>query len=510
MKVNFLLRLFISILGGSILALSLPGYNWWIIAWFGLSPFFFLINISKSIKEVLFLSFLFGVFYNFYGLIWLFSLHPLTWLGLNSKESVFVSIFALIVPVVYNALYFVLFSMIAYLLKNCSVEPYCKGFLRLLITTLIWLIVFNKISSSELFLGFPWTLIEYSQFNNLYFIQIAEYFGGIGIAFILVLFNLVVGEVLTEAFNKEKIGGRYVPKLPGDTGALVVSATFVIVLMSLSLVCGAVLFNKHKQRFSYNSLTAMILQGNLPIKATRGQKLNIDLAKEVYSKLSKKKKADLFIAPEGSLPTNILGDYRIREWLISKSRRVGAHFLFGSYCENEKGDFTNCAVLSSGSGVSYYEKTRLVPFGEYVPFYKILPGPLKKFADFSIGSGFAAGDTRKPLEVSFGKIGINICFELMFPELIRKFTAKQANLIINLSDLSWFNDDLVRKQFLAFGVFRAIENRKPVIIATNDGISAFIEPNGTIRKKSDVKSKIVFEDWITPNNIVPFYVKYGW
>ena len=75
---------------------------------------------------------------------------------------------------------------------------------------------------------------------------------------------------------------------------------------------------------------------------------------------------------------------------------------------------------------------------------------------------------------------------------------------------SWFSSDLVKQQFLSFAVFRAIENRKPFIIATNNGISAFIEPSGKIKSQSLPNTQGILLDWVNPNKKVTFYAKYGW
>ena len=146
----------------------------------------------------------------------------------------------------------------------------------------------------------------------------------------------------------------------------------------------------------------------------------------------------------------------------------------------------------------------------YVPFYSLLSGPLKKFSDFAIGSGFKKGQRHNPLKLSTSNVGINICFELIFSTLIRKHSLHGANFLLNLSDLSWFRNNLIKKQFLAFGVFRAIENRKPLIISTNNGISTFIEPTGKIKKSSILDKEVILSDWINPNNKITFYAKYGW
>lgn len=513
---NFWLKILISILGGIFLSFSAPGYNLWIIAWIGLVPLFTIINISKRTSETLLLSFLFGFSYNFSCLHWLLSLHPLTWLGLSIKESYFVSFFALLIPAFYNALFFVLFAYVVILFKRLS--SYKNGILNLLFISIIWLIVFNKLSASAFLHGFPWTLIEYSQYKNLLLIQVAEYFGSVSISFLIVFFNLSLSNLLTSKLNIEKIGGRYISSKPMPLGEFVYPFSLSLILIFSSVVYGVISYNLNRQKVSYNSKSVILLQGNLPIRATRGRNLDFDLAKNVYNRLIKGNYADLLVAPEGALPVLFDDNSIAKYWLKNIVNNKKTDVIFGTYCNEGNPDYTNCAVLAKKESLSYYDKERLVPFGEYVPFYSFLPGPLKKFSDFAVGSGFKKGKRNSPLELSNSKmdqkigqrIGINICFELIFPTLIRKHSLNGANFLLNLSDLSWFRNNLIKKQFLAFGVFRAIENRKPLIISTNNGISAFIEQNGKIKKCSNPDEEMILSDWINLNNKITFYAKYGW
>ena len=511
MLIHPVVKIFLICFSGFLLSLSAPGYDLWFFAWIFLSPFFIIINISRKIKEIIFYSFLFGFSYNISYLYWLFSLHPLTWLGFNGFQSFLLSLTALLVVSSYNALFFVIFATSITCVRKTLGTTSNKSFLNLLITTFIWLIIFNKLSSSELLLGFPWTLVEYSQYKNLFLIQIAEYFGSISISFLIVFFNLVLASFLIWLFTIQKIGGRYIPRNPGQFGAIVVEFSFIIVLISLSLVFGMFSYRQNQEHFSNESQSICILQGNLPIKATRGGSLDIHLARKTYDSLIKNNESALFIFPEGALPTIFNSNLVVQNWLKTIARTKQSDIISGSYCKKED-VLTNCAVIYSPlkNEFSSYHKERLVPFGEFAPFSFLLPDCLKTLANNVIGDGFAKGKQNAPINTSLGKVGINICFELIFPTIIRKCSLLEASFLINLSDLSWFSNDLVKQQFLSFAVLRAIENRRPVIVATNNGVSAFIEPSGKIKSQSLSNTNGVLMDWINPNKKITFYAKYGW
>lgn len=498
-------------LSGFILSLSAPGYDLWFLAWVGLAPLFIIINTSKNIKDTVVYPFLFGFAYNLSYLHWLFSIHPLNWIGFNDFQSYLISFIAVIVVSVFNSLFFVLFAVCTFLIKKFSLTSYKSGILYVLITTFLWLLVFNKLLPCKFLLGVPWTLIEYSQYKNFYLIQIVEYFGSISISFLIVFFNIVLGDFFIWLLNIEKIGNRYIPRDPGKLISIITCFSFILILIFLSVVSGLYLFWKNQQIFSEKSRTVCVLQGNLPIKATRGKKLDIDLARKTYGKLIEDNEGFLFIAPEGALPTSFTHDYVTQKWFKSLALNKQSDLISGSYCKNQE-KYTNCAIYSSSTknDFSYYEKERLVPFGEFVPLSFLLPDFLKKLASFSIGDGFGEGKENTLFSTSPGKAGITICFELIFPSIVRKRVLEGAELLVNLSDLSWFSNIRIKQQFLGFAVFRAIENRRPVIISSNNGISAFIEPSGKIKSHSIPNSEGVLIDWINPNNKITFYAKYGW
>ena len=508
---NPFLKALLLLLSGFILSLSAPGYDQWFLAWIGLVPLFIIINTSKKINDIVLYPFLFGAAYNLSYLHWLFSIHPLNWMGFNNFQSYLISFLAVIVTSIFNALFFVLFAVSVFLIKKFSLTPYKSGIPYILVTTLLWLIVFNKLLACKFLLGVPWTLIEYSQYKNLYLIQIAEYFGSMSISFLIVFFNILLADFFIWLFNIEKIGNRYIPRDPGKLISLITCFAFILILISLSIASGLYLFWKTQEFFSDKSQTICVLQGNLPIKVTRGEKLDINLAKKTYRKLIENNEAVLFIGPEGALPANLTRDYITQKWIKDLVSSKQSDLISGSYCKNQE-KFTNCAVYASSTknNFSYYEKERLVPFGEFVPLSFLLPEVLKKLASFSIGEGFGEGKGNIPFNTSLGKVGITICFELIFPSIVRKSVLKGAELLVNLSDLSWFSDIHIKQQFLGFAVFRAIENRRPIIISSNNGISAFIEPSGKIKSQSIPASEGVLIDWVNPNNKITFYSKYGW
>ncbi len=140
--------------------------------------------------------------------------------------------------------------------------------------------------------------------------------------------------------------------------------------------------------------------------------------------------------------------------------------------------FANAAVLYAPNGrVSEYQKTRLMPFGEYVPFGRYLPITLPTLATEAM-----PGTTIETLPLTPDlRLGISICFESAFPSLHRAFRQQGANILVNLANDGWFGPTPGSEQHLRHLVYRAIETGCPVVRVTNDGVSALLDTDGRLR-----------------------------
>jgi apolipoprotein N-acyltransferase len=140
---------------------------------------------------------------------------------------------------------------------------------------------------------------------------------------------------------------------------------------------------------------------------------------------------------------------------------------------------SNSAVLLDASGrrIFTYDKIHLVPFGEYVPLRRWITfaGRLTAdIADFTPGSIYRVGD------LPDGKFGTFICYEAIFPGEIRRFAANGAQLLINISNDGWFGRSAAPTQHLMMSRVRAVESRRWLLRATNNGYTAAIDPYGRI------------------------------
>jgi apolipoprotein N-acyltransferase len=172
-------------------------------------------------------------------------------------------------------------------------------------------------------------------------------------------------------------------------------------------------------------------------------------------------------------------------------------------------NYYNRAYLISPDGTppQHYDKVHLVPFGEYVPFKTLL-----SFVNrlVSAAGDFEEGEKIAPLNHEDLSIGVLICFEAIFPEIARVHTQRGANILVNITNDAWFGKTSAPYQHLAMAVFRAVENRRPLIRSANTGFSAFIGPQGKIIARGDLFCEETLKESIDiSNSASTFYTRFG-
>jgi apolipoprotein N-acyltransferase len=186
--------------------------------------------------------------------------------------------------------------------------------------------------------------------------------------------------------------------------------------------------------------------------------------------------------------------------------------IFGSPAYRKERDtvsFFNRAYLASPAAeiLGSYDKVHLVPFGEYVPMKRFLPFVRR----LVVAAGdFVAGSKVEPLELPTAAAGVLICFESIFPELGRAMTKNGASLLVNLTNDAWYGMSSAPFQHFSMAVFRAVENRRPLVRAANTGISAFILPSGRITAQSGLFTEALLTMEIpVPDSGLTLYTRYG-
>jgi apolipoprotein N-acyltransferase len=224
--------------------------------------------------------------------------------------------------------------------------------------------------------------------------------------------------------------------------------------------------------------------------------------------------SDLVVWPETAVPAYFMPELEHAPFFWDLADRIQAPILFGSLAYGPPvtgGDtygYYNSAFLAfpGSEAIARYDKSHLVPFGEYVPLKPLLPFVEKMvvgIGDFRPGGGHPLFLTAQ------APCGVLICYEIIFPELSRRYSALGASFLVNITNDAWFGRTGAPYQHFSMAVFRAVENRIPVIRAANSGVSGIIEPTGRIQASTPVFVRTFVEGLIPIKAKSTFYARYG-
>ncbi|MBK7746328.1 MAG: Apolipoprotein N-acyltransferase [Cyanobacteriota bacterium erpe_2018_sw_39hr_WHONDRS-SW48-000098_B_bin.30] len=472
------------LLAGAVAGLSAPGLEQWYLAWFGLAPLFLAIYGTQSLWRQVLSGFLFGLGYNLVYLHWYLGLYPLDWMGYPGVAGAALTGLAWILVSGHQALIIALFALIAGRLPICAGYTFKnKQIPALSFLPLLWILVVNKIGNAPGLLGVPWSMLEYTQYRQNMLIQGASVFGGIGLCFVLIAANVAIASLIATFANLKQC------KLAAPNK----DAAFYYVL-GTALLMGAFVLPGLIDGSKLNVATdknVVILEGAINIdmqKSSRKVTLE-DILSRYESLLANTGSADkdsLIVMPEGSLPLYLIESDAVVEWLKKTAIKSKADMVVGAMDREVISHPYNAAFGITSSGLlasEKYHKRYLVPLGEYTPlFVSYLPKWIRDWTNTPSGTGFSPGKEANLLNLNMGAVGPLICFESISPELTAASCRAGAQILVNISDLAWFHKSNCGQQMLAFGVFRAVENRRSFVFAANTGPSALIDARGLIKE----------------------------
>ena len=262
------------------------------------------------------------------------------------------------------------------------------------------------------------------------------------------------------------------------------------------------------------SLRVALAQGNIP-QNLKWNPLFQDQVMDTYRDLSLKaipSKPDLIVWPEAAIPFYYSLDKIYSEFVKNIARNTGTPLLIGGpylEIENKVRTSYNSAYLIANNGetLGRYDKIHLVPFGEFVPFQDIL-WFVNKMVE-GIGS-FGRGKQVGVFDLNSYKLGISICYEIIFPDLVRLQVDKGAQFLVNITNDAWFGKSAASYQHMDMVALRAVENRVPIVRAANTGITGTIDPTGNIRQTTELfKTDLVITDITPSQSVKTFYSRHG-
>ena len=309
-----------------------------------------------------------------------------------------------------------------------------------------------------IFTGFPWLSLGYSQVPNSPLAGYIPILGIHGVTFLILLSLTIILKIFKDKYSRNSI---------------FLSLFLIIIWGSGELIKKFSWVNKIN-----SPLKVSLIQGNI----SQDKKWDIKFLNESldkYIELIKSSSASLIILPETSIPLllhQIPSSYlnEIKNHAIKNDGDV----ILG-VIEKEKKEFYNSAISIGANPMQYYRKFHLVPFGEFIPFNKIIGYVYKNWLDIPF-SNLSRGSEIQPLiAVSGQKLGLNICYEDVFGYEIIK-SLPEATILINISNDAWYGKSIAASQHLQISQARAMETQRMMLRATNTGVTAIIDINGNI------------------------------
>ena len=455
-----------AVLSGLLLSAAFPPAKLGYFAFVALIPLLFIMR-SYSPGRVLLWSWIAGLVFHLITMFWL---RIITWAGLF-----------LAIPVL--AFFFALPFFLARLvyMKNktlgLSVLPFA-------VTAIEWLRSFDL-------LAFPWMILGNSQSSYPMFIQFSNITSVYGVSAWVVALNISAFLLI-----KRKNLIRWL---------------FMFALLALPVAYSLYVL-QWEDDSGGESIRVALVQGNvLPEDkwSDGGEFWNVNLYRTMSIE-AMEYDPDLIVWPETATPLYMPQNPRYRRMVQSLADSINVPIVTGTpSIDFETGKTWNSAVLvePGAKRLQKYDKIHLVPFGEAIPLDEYFPS-LRR-----INFGQANWD-RGTEPVVFEshhipRFNTVICFESIFPDLVRRFVTKGSEFITVITNDVWFGANGSPQQHAMISVFRAIEFHRPIVRCANTGISMIIDANGRILHRSDTYVRTTVIGNIKPSEVQTFYMRYG-
>jgi apolipoprotein N-acyltransferase len=320
--------------------------------------------------------------------------------------------------------------------------------------------------------GFPWALVAYPLADRPEWIQTAS-LGGVWLTSgLVVLLNALVFSALRARVFRTRVA----------------LGSAAVLLMGSVLVYGVARMRGLKKVAAARSwISVGVLQPNV----SQDERWTAEARRAIYEDLVARTRAvarelkgtnRLILWPESASPYQWSWSQVYRTGVVDLCRELDVAILLSTAWsdvpESDEAPIYNAAVLVTPSGpvLPPYFKIRLVPFGEYVPLETIL----RKIKPISraVPGGFTAGTSSNPIPFATHRLWGAICYEVVYPWIVREEVRKGADLLFTLTNDSWYGTAGARRQHWQAAVFRAVETGTPLVRAAITGISGVVSPIG--------------------------------
>ena len=448
MKIN---KLILPLLSGLLLGLSYPPFNFGFFAWIALIPLFYSISKEEKVINKAFFGFLSSFSSN---------LIILNWMGLNSGTSASVAIISYLSLSLYLTIFWVAFIISIHFIPKK---------MELFLIPISWIFFVEFLRNIGPLAG-PWMNLSLTQSEYIRIIQLAS-IEVHAISFIVICFNLILYRVLIE---RNTVFLKY----------------FIVILCSI-LLFGNYHVNKQNNRSVEKLVNLSIGQPSIFPDEKWNPNLRLRNLAIMDSLLTKslEEKADIIIWPEVAVTSFLANNSYDR--IRYQNKLSGAYLITGiperKTIDGINQNFNSSIILKPDGSYDTYQKIFLVPFAEYVPFFKNWITKMNQFDD--IGS-FYPGSEYKIFNINDFKASILICYDSSSPNIVETMVDNGAEMIFIITNDSYVGQFMPYQHF-QLARLRAVEQRVPIIQSANTGISGIILPSGKILYRSKLNERIV-------------------
>ena len=448
-----ILNYIIIYISGCIATLSLPPFSVLPLT-FAIGFGIYLISLTPSLLKTFFAAWVLGFGWFSVGLYWIGS----AFIVADTYNVYFMPIAIVLLPSLLAC-----FWGVACVLAKLIDKDKNFSFISIIIC-----LSFFEYLRANLFTGFPWLMPSMIFSSNEHLIQIFSFIGSFSTN--LVVFTCsVLPFILLSSFKSKYI-----------------VSTMLLIPILILIFSGIFRFN-NKDLLKIKNQLVTIVQPNIEQKDKWSLKQkNKHLNKLVMLSNNHKDnfidKNKIIIWPETSFEGSIPSEMRLLSNITKKVLKNPKSILIVGLLRTEKDSVFNSLVFvnSKGEIIYKYDKIKLVPFGEYIPFRNYL----KPISDFLPPKDFSKGSLKpNPIIDGFGEIIPLICYEILFVDEILNRKSKKTNLLVNITNDAWFGDTIGPYQHLALAKIKSVEFGLPLVRVANTGISVFISPYGEIISK---------------------------
>jgi apolipoprotein N-acyltransferase len=444
----------LAMVSGALFVLSFPKFGHPAFGWIALTPLLVALS-GAALRRAFLLGLATGIIYFTGTLYWITGVMAV-YGGLQTWVAVLINAGL----IAYLALFPALFALIT----RRIVMAYGRS--ALMAAPVVW--VATELGRAYI-TSFPWELLGYSQVTVLPIAQLASLFGVYGLSMLLAAVSAALAFAATAR--------RWAP---------LVAVLAVVLAVS---VWGSRRVAASEWTRAGEPIRIGMIQGNVD----QAQKWDVKRASAIFqdyldlTRQAIREGAQLVLWPESSTPFLFEEDLPAAAVVRTLAQQARVPIVFGSdQIERGRPDrYFNSAFLVRADGTTggVYRKMHLVPFGEYVPFQRLLffAAPLTEQA-----GTFSPGLNPELLPVDGHPLSVAICYEVVYPDLVRQFVAGGSELLTTITNDAWFGRTSAPMQHFQQAAMRAIENGRYLVRSANTGISGIVDPYGRVLAQTPI------------------------